>query len=86
MHRAGIAELKARLSEFLRYVKKGQSVTVYDRDTPVARLVPLDASDLLSSRPPTGEYSSLQSVPLPPPLSVDVDVLELLREERQAER
>lgn len=86
MHRAGIAELKARLSEFLRYVKKGQSVTVYDRDTPVARLVPLDASDLLSSRPPTGEYSSLQNVPLPPPLSVDVDVLELLREERQAER
>lgn len=86
MHRAGIAELKARLSEFLRYVKKGQSVTVYDRDTPVARLVPLDPSDLLSSRPPTGEYSSLQNVPLPPPLSVDVDVLELLREERQAER
>lgn len=86
VRRAGIAELKARLSEFLRYVKKGQSVTVYDRDTPVARLVPLDASDLLSSRPPTGEYSSLQDVPLPPPLSLELDVLELLREERQAER
>lgn len=86
MRRAGIAELKARLSEFLRYVKKGQSVTVYDRDTPVARLVPLDASDLLSSRPPTGEYPSLQAVPLPAPLSVEIDVVELLREERQAER
>lgn len=86
VRRAGVAELKARLSEFLRYVKKGQSVTVYDRDTPVARLVPLDGADLLSSRPPTGEYSSVQDVPLPPPLPVGVDVLELLREERQAER
>jgi len=86
VRRAGIAELKARLSEFLRYVKKGQSVTVYERDTPVARLVPLDASELLSSRPPTGEHPSLQDVPLPPPLRLDVDVLDLLREERQAER
>lgn len=84
--RAGIAELKARLSEFLRHVRRGHSVTVYDRDTPVARLVPLDASDLIETRPPAGTVASLKDVPMPPPLTLDIDVLELLRDERQNER
>jgi prevent-host-death family protein len=35
-----IAELKARLSEHLRSVRKGRTLTVLDRDTPVARIVP----------------------------------------------
>ena len=86
MDRAGVAELKARLSEFLRHVRRGHAVTVYDRETPIARLVPLDASALLSSRPPRGTHASLQDVPLPPPLDLDVDVLEHLRRERQPDR
>ena len=40
--RVGIAELKSRLSEYLRVVRRGGAVTVFDRDTPVARLVPVD--------------------------------------------
>lgn len=83
---AGIAELKARLSEFLRHVRRGHSVTVYDRKTPVARLVPLDASELIDTRPPAGTVASLKDVPMPPPLALDIGVLELLREERQPER
>ena len=37
-----IAELKARLSSYLAEVKGGQTVIVYDRQTPVARLVPFE--------------------------------------------
>lgn len=35
-----IADLKARLSEHLRSVRNGATLTVLDRDTPVARIVP----------------------------------------------
>lgn len=35
-----IAELKARLSEHLRAVRNGGTVTVLDRDTPIAMIVP----------------------------------------------
>ena len=41
-----IADLKARLSEHLRSVKQGRTLTVLDRDTPVARLVPVEKSGL----------------------------------------
>ena len=37
-----IAELKARLSEYLRAVRRGRTLTVLDRDRPVARIVPYD--------------------------------------------
>ena len=37
-----IAELKSKLSEYLRGVRKGQSVIVLDRETPIARIVPFD--------------------------------------------
>lgn len=40
MKAIGIAELKARLSEHLRWVRKGRTLTVLDRGTPVARIVP----------------------------------------------
>jgi prevent-host-death family protein len=36
-----IADLKARLSEHLRSVRNGGTLTVLDRDTPVARIVPV---------------------------------------------
>lgn len=35
-----IADLKARLSEHLRSVRNGTTLTVLDRNTPVARIVP----------------------------------------------
>ena len=40
MKTVGIADLKARLSEHLRSVRKGRTLTVLDRGTPVARIVP----------------------------------------------
>ena len=41
-----IADLKARLSEYLRLVRKGGTLTVMDRETPVARIVPYAAEPL----------------------------------------
>jgi prevent-host-death family protein len=40
MKTVGIADLKARLSEHLRSVRKGRTLTVLDRGTPIARIVP----------------------------------------------
>lgn len=44
MIKVKIAELKAKLSSFLRQVREGEEVVVTDRETPVARLVPYDIS------------------------------------------
>jgi prevent-host-death family protein len=40
MRKVRIAELKARLSEHLRSVRNGETLTVLDRETPIARIVP----------------------------------------------
>jgi len=42
----GIAELKARLSEYLARVQAGEEIVVTDRSRPVARLVPPVPSEL----------------------------------------
>ena len=36
-----VSVLKAKLSHYLRLVRKGETITVYDRDKPVAEIVPL---------------------------------------------
>lgn len=41
-----IAELKARLSEHLRSVRNGGTLTVLDRDTPIARIIPFASQPL----------------------------------------
>ncbi len=83
--RVRVAELKARLSEYLRLVRRGHSVTVLDRDTPVARLVPHDAPGLRVREP--ARRVRLRDMPLPPPLDLGgVDIVDLLRAERQGER
>lgn len=43
MKRAMISELRNRLSAYLRLVRRGQSVVVYDRDRPIARIEPVGA-------------------------------------------
>jgi prevent-host-death family protein len=77
-----IAELKSRLSEYLRLVRRGGTVTVFDRDTPVARLVPVEGpTPRLQIRPPL-QAGRIQDVPLPPPFALPVDIVEILEEER----
>lgn len=45
MKRASISTLKARLSEYLRFVRNGEEVIVTDRGSPVARLAPLESAE-----------------------------------------
>jgi prevent-host-death family protein len=40
MRTVNIAELKARLSAHIRYVREGEEVLVCDRNKPVARIIP----------------------------------------------
>lgn len=64
-HGVGVADLKNRLSEHLRGVKKGKPVVVMAHGTPVARLVPYQnegEDELAIEQEPDGD---LHSVPLP---------------------
>jgi prevent-host-death family protein len=80
----GIAQLKARLSEYLRAVRRGRVVTVRDRDRPIARLVPYAGeADPVTSRKPSGR---LQDIRFPPPLGRRIDSVSALLEERQQSR
>jgi len=84
MNDVRIADLKARLSEYLRKVKRGHAITVLDRETPIARLVPYesDAASLPVRRPVPGA-PKLQAVLLPPPLRMQGDIVTLLLEDRE---
>ena len=44
--KVGIAELKAHLSEYVRAAQKGKEIIIKDRDTPIARLVPIETRKL----------------------------------------
>jgi prevent-host-death family protein len=79
-----VATLKARLSEYLRAARRGHPVVVYDRDTPIARLVPYQASEVPS--PVRRPLRPLREVGFPPPLGGPVDSLRDLMDERQSPR
>ena len=79
MKSIGIADLKARLSEHLKSVRQGQSLTVLDRNTPVARIVPYTAEPL-EVRKATRQPSDLV---LPSPPASPTDSLALLLDDRQ---
>jgi prevent-host-death family protein len=81
MRRIGIADLKAHLSEHLRSVKRGRTLTICDRDTPVARIVPYDAEAPLEFRRATRKPSELR---LPPPLAKPTDSLSVLLQDRRS--
>ena len=74
-----IADLKARLSEHLRSVRNGDTVTVLDRDTPVARIVPYTTQPLKlrkAKRRP-------RDLRLPPKPAKRTDSVALLLEDRR---
>ena len=86
MKQVGIAELKARLSEYLRIVRGGESVAVLDRETPVAHIVPVRDRSRLRVRKPAPGTPAPNRVPLPQAAKLNVDVVQLLLEERQGLR
>jgi prevent-host-death family protein len=86
MKQVRIAELKARLSEYLRAVRQGETIAVLDRETPVAQIVPVRDRSTLRVRKPAPGTPPPNRVALPKPAKLDVDVVELLLEERQGHR
>jgi antitoxin (DNA-binding transcriptional repressor) of toxin-antitoxin stability system len=80
--RVGIAELKSRLSAYLRLVRQGGSLTVMDRDTAVARVVPIKASGSLVVRAPHREAGRPGDYPVRSRPLTSVDPVSLLLEDR----
>lgn len=74
-----IADLKARLSEHLRSVRNGGTLTVLDRDTPVARIVPYAALPLEIRK----ATRRLRDVKIPPRPKTRTDSLAILVEDRR---
>ena len=74
-----IADLKARLSEHLRSVRNGGTLTVLDRDTPIARIVPF-AAPPLEMRKAQRRVSDLK---LPPKPAKRTDSVAVLLEDRR---
>jgi antitoxin (DNA-binding transcriptional repressor) of toxin-antitoxin stability system len=75
MSRVRIADLKANLSRHLRTVRNGRAITVLDRDTPIARIVPYDAGASLEVRRATRKPSELSASPPAKDMTDSVSVL-----------
>jgi prevent-host-death family protein len=96
MKNARITELRDRLSEYLARVRKGETVIVYDRDTPIARIEPIAALDESEPewlrnairrgivRPPSIQDGALLGPPYKP--DKPAHLLEALLEERRSGR
>jgi antitoxin (DNA-binding transcriptional repressor) of toxin-antitoxin stability system len=84
METVSVAELKAKLSYYLREVREGRSFTVLSRDIPVATLGPYDPlqADDLEIIEPTEDPALWGQVDLPP-LSLSRDIAEILIELRE---
>jgi prevent-host-death family protein len=98
MVRAGIAQLKARLSHYLGVTRAGEEVLITDRGVPVARLVPIGAraSDIPTHllemerrgevRIGTGRLPERADDPRPPRVSKGSSAVQALIEEREEGR
>jgi prevent-host-death family protein len=79
MSNVRIADLKARLSEHLRSVRNGGTLTVLDRDTPVARIVPFAAQPLEIRK----AQRRVRDLKLPPKPAKRTDSVAVLLEDRR---
>jgi prevent-host-death family protein len=87
MKEVGIAELKSRLSEFLRIVQGGESIAVLDRNRAVAQIIPIRERPGLRIRRPATGAPKPNKVALPKKSLIQkIDVVQLLLEERQSHR
>lgn len=80
-----VSELKTHLSSYLAEVRRGHSVVVCDRATPIAVLIPYepddqDGFDVQPASLPVSELKNVRSVRPKRP----IDVVALLREDRDS--
>jgi len=87
MENIRIADFKSRLSEHLRKVRRGHTLTVMDRNTPIAQVIPYEGQGgILQIRSPRPNHPKLSHISLPPALRLAQDVVALLLKERQGQR
>lgn len=98
MEKATVSKLKNNLSAYLRKVRSGQVVVIYDRDLPIARIERIEASgrgaDRLAllaaqgiTRPAARSLSARElRALLPHPIPRSAQVLGALLEERAQSR
>jgi len=77
-----LSDLRARLSEHLRAVREGRTLTVLSRGTPIARIVPYDESGPFRVRRAIRKPRELR---LPPPPERPTDSLAVLLRDRASE-
>ena len=85
MSTAKVSELKAKLSAYLSEVRGGGTVIVYDRNTPIARLVPFqeEPDDIVIIEPSVATTSLKKIKGVRPKKRIDIDkVLRELRGDR----
>jgi prevent-host-death family protein len=80
-----IAHLKAHLSQYLRSAQKGNEIVVKDRETPIARLVPMEQRpERLVTKLPTKSPSEIDKLPgIRPKKLKPGDLEKALRENKQ---
>lgn len=80
---AKVSELKAKLSRYLAQVRNGGTVTVCDRKTPIARLVPVDDNP---GAVEVVEAIDADGLPIGPSIRLKkpIDVVALLRTDRDS--
>lgn len=81
MIRVGSADLKAHLSRHLKRVRNGRTLTVLDRDTPIAKIVPYADDAPLQVLKATRKPADLR---LPPPPAAPTDSLPVLLRDRSS--
>ena len=82
MTRVKIAELKDRLSFYLRAVEAGDEVEVTDRNRPIAMIVPIGGTDVTAIRPPIKPFAAIRDRRYPPAGWL-ISSTDLLLQERQ---
>jgi prevent-host-death family protein len=78
-----IAALKSRLSQHLRTVRAGETLTVLDRSTPIARIVPIESADDIVITKPARDAPAPGKLRFPPAVKLDFDVVDLLLKDRR---
>jgi len=98
MKSATISQAKDRLSEYLQLVERGETVLILRRDKPIARIVPVEATDGRDAQEHRlAELERLgvlrrarrkptrgwyERLPKAPAIAADVDVVSVLIEQR----
>ncbi len=87
MRSVSTAEFKAKLAQYLRIVRNGESVIVLDRKTPTAKVSPIEKTPnkKIFLRDPLENPRGLDSINLPPIVedgTIKTNSLEALLKER----